>query len=179
MRKTFKRIAMLTIATVAIGVASLTSCAKDDEVINDVPAMEMKNGEIPRFLWTGCINLRWEEKKYQTMEGYITHLRCTEFGDKEICAVMITPYGPGSSAAVTKLDVSDGIIKKIIIPTSGMSTDVCELYDSLLENGEIIFHENCLINDPEVLAVVETNYIPAGEYPISKESEEFIITIAN
>ena len=60
-----------------------------------------------------------------------------------------------------------------------MSTDVCELYDSLLENGRIIFHENCLINDPGVLAVVETNYIPAGEYPISRGSEEYIITIAN
>ncbi len=179
MRKTFKKIAMLTIATVAIGVASLTSCTKDDEVINDVPAMEMKNGEIPRFLWTGCINLRWECKTYLTMEGYITHCFCTEAGDGGICAVMITPYGPGSSAAVTKLDVSGGLIQKIIISTSGMSTDVCELYDSLVENGEIIFHENCPIDDPEVLAVVETNYIPAGEYPITKDGEEYIITIAN
>ena len=177
MTKQFRRLAMFTIVCVAVGAAALTSCGKDDEVINNVPAMEMKNGEIPRFLWTGCVSLRWEEKTYLTMEGYITHRYCTESGDKEICAVKITPYGPGS--AVTKLDVSGGLIQKIIISTSGMSTDVCELYDSLVENGEIIFHENCPIDDPEVLAVVETNYIPAGEYPISKEGEEFIITIAN
>ena len=179
MTKKLRKLAMFTIVCVAVGAAALTSCTKDDEVINNVPAMEQKSVEIPRFLWTGCVNLRWECKTYLTMEGYITHCYCTKAGDGEICAVMITPYEPGSSAAVTKLDVSDGIIKKIIIPTSGMSTDVCELYDSLLENGRIIFHENCLINDPGVLAVVETNYIPAGEYPISRGSEEYIITIAN
>ena len=170
---------MFAIVGVAVGAAALTSCTKDDEVINDVPAMEMKNGEIPRFLWTGCVTLRWECKTYLTMEGYIKHCFCTEAGDGGICAVKITPYGPGSSAAVTKLDVSGGLIQKIIISTSDMSAEDCVLYDSLVENGEIVFHENCPINDPEVLAVVETNYIPAGEYPISKEGEEFIITIAN
>lgn len=174
-----RNLSIAAIAILAAGAAIVTSCNKEDEVINDVPAMEMKNGEIPRFLWTGCVNLRWEYKTYLTSEGYITYSYCTEAGDGEICAVMITPYGPGSDAAVSKIDVSGGLIQNIIIPTSGMSADDCKLYDSLAEKGKIIFAENCPITDPEVLAVVETNYIPAGEYPISKKGEEFIITIAN
>lgn len=175
--KSLKSLAMFAIVCVAVGTVTLTSCTKENEVINDVPAMETKDGELPRFLWTGCITLRWGDAHAVSPDSIVSKtVRCCEAKKGIICAVVLTPYGPGCT--ISRVDVSGGLIQKIILQTSSLSSDEYEDYCGLVENGTIIFHENCPIVDPEILAVVNEDYIPAGEYPITIENGEIIIAIS-
>ena len=174
---------MLTIATVAIGVASLTSCTKDDEVINDVPAMEMKNGvkkyEIhPYFMFWRC----WEEQV--PTSDYITIEKCVcdeKFYDPnrplpEICAVSVEM--PDPAVAVAHMETTDGRIDRLVLYSTAMENNLKDMLLNLVEIGKITFSVDCPITDPASLEVLNQNFIPAGEYSIIMDGEDFVIIIA-
>ena len=182
MTKVFKRLAMFTIVTVAVGAAVLTSCGKDDEVINDVPAMEMKLADPPKdtiFAHRGGIITLYWHREYPVI-GEPFELRCrvgtTPYG---ICGVVIviSTSGEDDIHAATWLD-GNGIIKSMEIESANMSSDVKDSFLELVEKGTITFEENCPITDPELLAVSKTDHIPAGTYPIKLEKDNFVITIS-
>ena len=187
MTKRIKRIAMLTIATVAIGVASLTSCTKDYEVINDVPAMEMKVANPPTGGGDTVI------VRESTSQIWYWHLEEPDPGTnaifKKVCKPGYTRWGiclivvtlPTSDEddihVVTRFD-GDGTIRSMEVETANMPLDIKNSFMELLDEGTITFAENCPITDPELLAVSKTDHIPAGTYPIILENENFVITIS-
>ena len=186
MTKKIKRIAMLTIATVAIGVASLTSCTKEDEVINNASAMETKVAEPPIVsdtvivYRTGSKIWYWHHEDPDPGTNAIFKKVCkagyTRWG---ICLIVVTL--PASDEddihVVTRLD-GDGTIRSMELETANMPLDIKNSFMELLDEGTITFAEKCPITDPELLAVSETDYIPAGTYPIRLENDNFIITIS-
>jgi len=184
MRKRFKRIAMLTIATVAIGVASLTSCTKEDEVINDVPVMEMKNGskhilEVhPYFIFWRC----WEELAPSSNVIMIKKCVCDERLYNpyqplpEICAVSVDM--PDPAVAVAHMETTDGRIDRLVLYSTAMENNLKDMLLNLVEIGKITFSVDCPITDPASLEVLNQNSIPAGEYSIIMDGEDFVIIIA-
>ena len=186
MTKKIKKIAMLTIATVAIGVASLTSCTKEDEVINNASAMETKVAEPPIVSDTVIVYRTGSKIWYwhfgETENGTIifSQKECkpgyTKWG---ICLMVVTlPTSDEDDIhVVTRFD-GDGTIRSMELETANMPLDIKNSFMELLDEGTITFAENCPITDPELLAVSETDYIPAGTYPIRLENDNFIITIS-
>ncbi len=179
MRKTFKRIAMLTIATVAIGVASLTSCTKEDEVINDVPVMEMKVENLPPIRTTLKL-YRWIEVEQVDSSGNTYKVKeCVLNGYGAICAISISKEElEGTGIHVVTKPKEDGTIGGLKIESSNMPSDIKNSFLEYVQEGTITFAVNCPITDPELLAVLTTNHIPAGTYPIRLENENFVITIS-
>ena len=185
MRKIFKKLAMFTIVSVAVGAAALTSCTKDDEVINNVPAMEMKVADPP-VVDTVIV-------RESTSQIWYWHREDPELGTnaiyKKVCKPGYTIWGiclmvvtrPTSGEddihVVTRFD-GDGTIRSMEVETANMPLDAKNSFMELLDKGTITFAENCPIRDPELLAVSETDYIPAGTYPIRLENDNFVITIS-
>jgi hypothetical protein len=186
MRKRIKKIAMLAIATVAIGVASLTSCTKEEESLtNNVPAMELKNGE-PEILYTPCIisheYLFWRVQIIpNNMGGNDTIKDCVNWYNPYtelpcICAVSIK--SPVQDMELSRLETLDGKIKRIVLYTSGMDGKLKEKFLDLVNKATITFAIDSPITDEDLLAQLDDNYIPAGTYPVRMEDENFIITIS-
>ena len=177
--KSLKRLAMFAIACVAVGAAALTSCTKDDEVINNVPAMEQKNEKVHcstiKFYWW-CLTIetdRWGNQ--DSVWNCIPH----HIPQESLCGVSIEgkiTTDPGI-VVVTWIE-TNGRIGNIEINTSNMPLNIKKSFLRYLENGTITFAVNCPITDPELLSLIKTNYIPAGTYPIRLENNNFVITIS-
>ena len=179
-------IVLMTVVTALVaGTTIVTSCNKEDEVINDVPAMEMKLAEPPTDNDTvvgGITSVIWYWHRDEPDPG-------TNMIFKKTCRAGYTPYGiclivvtrPTSGEddihAATWLD-GNGIIKSMEIESANMSSDVKKSFLELVEKGTITFEENCPITAPELLAVSKTDHIPAGTYPIKLEKDNFVITIS-
>lgn len=187
MKKRIKKIAMFATATVAIGVASLTSCTKEEESLtNNVPAMELKNGEPtvsytpmlrhPEYLfWTKCIERNSEG-------GFDTVWCCKDLYDpryplplSELCAIRLGVPQPDTEVA--HMESIDGMIKRIVLYGSAMNADLKDLFTTLVNNETIIFAEDCFIEEASVMGLASET-IPAGEYPIHLEDDNFVITIS-
>ncbi len=186
MKKQFRRLAMFTIVCVAVGAAALTSCTKDDEVINNVPAMETKVAEPPIVSDTVIVYRTGSKIWYwhfgETENGTII------FSEKEckpgytkwgICLIVVTrPTSDEDDIhVVTRLD-GDGTIRSMELETANMPLDIKNSFMELLDEGTITFAGDSPITDPELLAVSKIDYIPAGTYPIRLENDNFIITIS-
>ena len=186
MKKTFRRLAMFAIACVAVGAAALTSCTKDDEVINNASAMETKVAEPPIVsdtvivYRTGSQIWYWHREDPDPGTNAIYKKVCkpgyTRLG---ICLMVVTrpTSGEDDIHVVTRFD-GDGTIRSMEVETANMPLDAKNSFMELLDKGTITFAENCPIRDPELLAVSETDYIPAGTYPIRLENDNFVITIS-
>jgi hypothetical protein len=186
MTKKLRKLAMFAVLSVAVGAAALTSCGKDDEVINDVPAMELRLAEPPIvdtvivresnmdiFYWHFDYCEDADGNKVRCMicrEGY------TIFG---VCAIRVSlpTIGDGDIHVVTRLR-GDGKIRELEVESANMPLDAKNSFMELLDEGTITFAENCPITDPELLAVSKTDHIPAGTYPIRLENDNFVITIS-
>ena len=183
MTKKLKRLAMFTGVCVAVCTAVLTSCTKDDEVINNVPAMEMKNGVKhrlkvhPYFIFWRC----WEEQV--PTSDYITIEKCVcdeKLYDPnrplpEICAVSVEM--PDPDVAVAHMETTDGRIDRLVLYSSAMENNLKNRLLELVGIGKITFKEVCPITDPASLEVLNQNSIPAGDYPIIRQGEDFVIII--
>ncbi len=184
MKKSFRRLAMFTVVSVAVGAAVLTSCGKEDEVINDVPAMEMKNGSKhilrvhPYFKFWRC----WYELAPSSNVIKIKKCVCDDSlyhpnrPLPEICAVSVNM--PDPDVAVAHMETIDGRIGRLVLYSNAMESNLKDMLLELVEIGKITFKEDCPITDPASLEVLDQKFIPAGEYSISKEEDDFVITIA-
>ncbi len=185
-----KALLSVVAAMLVAGTTVFTSCNKEESLTNNVPAMELKNGEgdvivtktrlliSPWYLfWQTCYRLNSVGKP----EAY----RCClplydpyyEYPDSLICGISVNMPDPGMEVA--HMETIDGKIKKIVLYSSGMETNLKELFLSLVANGTIALFEDSPITDTELLAQLDDDYIPAGEYPIHLEDDNFVITIAN
>ena len=181
MTKRIKRIAMLTIATVAIGVASLTSCTKDDEVINDVPAMEEVNGSKDRLMFNPYY-LYWRYYQEVNANGDTVLVRVCDshlydpYHYTPACGISIDM--PDPDVAVAHMETTDGRIDRLVLYSSAMDKNLKNMFLDLVGIGKITFSVDCPITDPASLEVLNQNSIPAGEYSIIKNGEDFVIIIA-
>mgnify|MGYP006969179917 CR=1 FL=1 len=183
MIKLFQRLAMFAVVSVAVGAAALTSCTKDDEVINDVPAMELKSGSKhilqvhPYFIFWRC----WEELAPSSNVIMIRKCVCDERLYNpykplpEICAVSVNM--PDPDVAVAHMETTDGRIDRLVLYSSAMENNLKNRLLELVGIGKITFKEDCPITDPASLEVLNQNSIPAGDYPIIRQGEDFVIII--
>ena len=179
MTKNLRRLAMFTIVCVAVGAAALTSCGKDDEVINDVPAMEMKSDNLPPIRTTLKFYVWIEEDTVDSCGNSCRIRKCVPGVCGEICAVSISKEElDGTGIHVVTKPKGDGTIGGLEIENSNMPSDIKNSFLKYVEKGTITFAVNCPITDPELLAVLTTNHIPAGTYPIRLENDNFVITIS-
>ena len=54
-------------------------------------------------------------------------------------------------------------------------SDIRKAYEQFLANGFIQFHYDCEIHAPELLALLSTDFIPAGVYPIFLRNGSLVI----
>ena len=187
MTKKLRKLAMFAVLSVAVGAATLTSCGKDDEVINNVPAMELKVANPPTGGGDTVIVREstsqiwyWHREDPDPGTNAIFKKVCkpgyTIWG---ICLFVVThpTSGDDDIHVVTRFD-GDGTIRSMEVETANMPLDAKNSFMKLLDEGTITFAENCPITDPELLAVSKTDYIPAGTYPIILENDNFVITIS-
>ena len=139
MKKQFRRLAMFTIVCVAVGAAALTSCTKDDEVINNVPAMEMKLADPP-VVDTVIIRTTTSRIWYWHLEdpdpgtNAIFKKVCkpgyTRLG---ICLIVVTLPSSGEDDihVVTRFD-GDGTIRSMELETANMPLDIKNSFMELL-----------------------------------------------
>ena len=177
---------MFTGVCVAVGAAVLTSCNKEEEMINNGPAMEMKVAEPPVVGDTVIIRRTTSKIWYWHLEdpdpgtNRIYKKVCKEGYTKwGICLIVVTrpTLGEDDIHVVTRLD-GDGTIRSMEVETANMPLDTKKSFVELLDEGTITFAEDSPITDPELLSLIKTNYIPAGTYPIRLENNNFIITIS-
>ena len=174
---------MFTGVCVAVCTAVLTSCTKENEVINDVPAMEMRVALPPDTVTvteSKMILLYWHLYDAPQGSNFLFIRKCekgwTKYG---ICAMSLEKNDPNDEGihVVTRPN-GDGTIGRLEIETTNMPLDTKKSFVELLDEGTITFAEDSPITDPELLSLIKTNYIPAGTYPIRLENNNFVIIIS-
>ena len=182
MRKTFKKIAMLATATVAIGVASLTSCTKEEESLtNNVPAMELKSQAVPPA-WKidpKCLWYRYETRIENGDTNTVLicdNLKFIWMTEKDLCGLRLD--ASDEDVAIASMETEEGQVRRLILQSDKLSIDIRSIYEKFISIGKITFPEKCLITDSEIVNVLDLNYIPEGSYPIVQEGNEIIITIS-
>ena len=181
MKKSFRRLAMFTVVSVAVGAAVLTSCGKEDEVINDVPAMEEMNGTKDRLMFDPYY-LYWRYYREVDANGNTVIVRVCDshlydpYHYTEACAISLNM--PDPDVAVAHMETTGGRIDRLVLYSSAMDKNLKNMFFDLVKIGKITFSVDCPITDPAILEVLEQKFIPAGEYSISKEEDDFVITIA-
>ena len=93
----------------------------------------------------------------------------------EICAVSVEM--PDPDVAVAHMETTDGRIDRLVLYGSTMDNNVKDMLLRLVGIGKVTFKVDCPITDPASLAVLNRNYIPAGDYPIIRQGEDFVIII--
>jgi hypothetical protein len=179
MTKKLRKLAMFTIVCVAVGAAVLTSCNKEEEVINNVPAMEMKVAPGATTI-TSAMEISWLHyvlEHYFSGEPYYREI-CLEERSKITCGISPQHLIATENTVILTSLVEDGIIKVLYIDNTNMSSEERQVFDAYLEDGEIEFREESLIEDPKLLSVVNNNYIPAGKFPIHMEANKYVITLS-
>ena len=182
MTKKLRRLAIFAIATVALGAAALTSCTKDDEVINNVPAMEMKNGEaiaVPAMWRFDPINLwyRLIRQEDGTLIRVCEHWRLPWMTSSDLCGMVLDAV-TDNGTAVAHMETLGGRITRLVLQSDAMESEIREIYKEFINEGTITFSENCPITDPTIVSTVGIDHISAGKYPICMEGKEIIITIS-
>ena len=180
MTKQFRRLAMFTIVCVAVGAAALTSCTKDDEVINDVSAMETKSEELILKAWRfDPINLwfRIIRQEDGTLIRVCEHWRYNWMTTSDLCG-MVLDEQRDNDVAVAHMETLGGRITRLVLQSDAMEPEIREIYNDFIGLGAITFSENCPITDPKIVEAVGVNNIPAGEYPIRLENNNFVIIIS-
>ena len=181
-----KIFSIAAIAIFAAGAAILTSCNKEDEVINDVPAMEMKNViddtkthyvYHPNLLFLYCRNEKNANGQLDTIcECVGLYNPEIDLQYYEICGTSLDPKEEGD-VAVAHMETTDGKIDRLVIYGASMDKNLKNLYLEHIRSGRITFTIDCPITDPEILKVLKQNFIPAGDYPIIRQGEDFVIII--
>ena len=175
-----RNLSIAAIAILAASAAIVTSCNKEDEVINDVPAMEMKNGELvparwkfdPIHLWYRVI--RQEDGTLTKVCEHWWYPWMTIF---DLCG-MVFGVDENNDMAVAHMETLDGRITRLVLQSDAMEPEIREIYNEFIKEGSITFSENCPIADPKIVEAVGVDHIPAGKYPICLEGTEIIITIS-
>ena len=179
MTKQFRRLAMFTIVCVAVGAAALTSCTKEDEVINNVPAMETKSEELILKTWKyDPINL-WFRIIHQDgkLVRVCEHWWYNWMTTSDLCG-MVLGEQRDNDVAVAHMETLGGRITRLVLQSDAMEPEIREIYNDFIGLGAITFSENCPITDPKIVEAVGVNNIPAGEYPIRLENNNFVIIIS-
>ena len=180
MTKKLRKLAMFAVLSVAVGAATLTSCGKDDEVINNVPAMEMKSEELILKAWRfDPINLwyRLIRQEDGTLIRVCEHWRYNWMTTSDLCGMVLDAV-TDNGTAVAHMETLGGRITRLVLQSDAMEPEIREIYNDFIGLGAITFSENCPITDPKIVEAVGVNNIPAGTYPIRLENENFVITIS-
>jgi len=172
-----KILSIAAIAILAAGAAILTSCNKDDESLNNEPAMEMKSGsaiENTEKILIARIELfyqqEWNGQEY-----------CDYGPSKFMLCYMYTPHALSDHEAgiPTRFRIgANGTIKSLSINTIDMPIEDRPAFDEYVSNGTITFTSNGPIENSELKEELANDYIEAGTYPIQKVDGDYIITIS-
>ena len=54
----------------------------------------------------------------------------------------------------------------------------CEVFRKYVEKGTVKFVEDCPIEDSKLREILKKDYIPAGEYPIYLEENDYVILLS-
>ncbi len=173
---------MFTGVCVAVCAAVLTSCTKEDEMINNGPAMEMKNGEaivVPAMWRFDPINLWYRVIRQEdgTSTRVCEHWRLPWMTSSDLCGMVLDAV-TDNGTAVAHMETLGGRITRLVLQSDAMESEIREIYKEFINEGTITFPENCPITDPTIVSTVGIDHIPAGKYPICMEGKEIIITIS-
>ncbi len=178
MTKRTKRIAMLAIATVVIGVASLTSCTKEEESLtNNVPAMVQKSGPvIGVHEETIIVSVKlWYQQKDTTNNYEYCDYRPRK---RDFCYMDLAVSEHDFSFPISiKMD-QNGVVKSLLIKETDMPLEDKPTFEDCVTVGTISFASDSPILDSELQTVVANDYIEAGTYPIQKLDGVYVITIS-
>ena len=182
MRKSYFKFALL--AVLAAGATMVTSCEKEENEVS-TSNVETKIGD-PNYtqylvdpyhlFWRLRIDVNeYGEKDSIWYCDSLIHMNM-DVSDFEICAVSLNKP---EDAAAAVLSVNEGRIKKLVLFGDSMIQCLYDKYVFFEDQGVINFDNNCIITDREILSKLkdESNYIPAGEYPIYMEENNFVIII--
>ena len=182
MKKTF--IIIASIAIFGIGTTMFVSCSKDEnEVLTSNVETKIGDPNYTQYLvdpyhlfWRLRIDVNeYGEKDSIWYCDSLIHMNM-DVSDFEICAVSLNKP---EDAAAAVLSVNEGRIKKLVLFGDSMIQCLYDKYVFFEDQGVINFDNNCIITDREILSKLkdESNYIPAGEYPIYMEENNFVIII--
>ena len=177
MQKTKIRLAIAAIAILAAGAAILTSCNKDDESLNNEPAMVQKSGPIIENAEKILIaKIRLEYRHYDP----INKVEICTYRPKslEFCNMVLAVSNHDFSFPVSiKMD-QNGVVKSLLINETDMPLEDKPTFEDCVTVGTISFASDSPILDSELQTVVANDYIEAGTYPIQKLDGVYVITIS-
>ena len=177
MQKTKIRLAIAAIAILAAGAAILTSCNKDDESLNNEPAMELKSGsaiENTEKILIAKIDLFYKQIDKTNGSEYCAYRPKT----LEFCYVDLAISEHDFSFPVSiKMD-QNGVVKSLLINETDMPLEDKPTFENCVTVGTISFASDSHILDSELQTVVANDYIEAGTYPIQKVDGVYVITIS-
>lgn len=189
MQRTYLKLSLL--AVLVAGATMVTSCEKESNEDNSMLNIQTKL-QLPDQIEIDTIvskdhhiidwyHLYWRTEYKINDDGKIDTIRVCKEGYIDtpkwlICAVSLNKPQE-LEAAFTTLNISNNHIQTIVMEEEKMDPYFVEQYVAFSEVGVIEFAVDCPITDKDVLKLIDRDCIPAGKYPIYKESNKFVIVI--
>ena len=177
MTKKLRRLAIFAIATVAVGAVVLTSCNKEEESLNNEPAMVQKSGSVIENAEKILIaKIRLEYRHYDP----INKVEICTYRPKslEFCNMELAVSNHDFSFPVSiKMD-QNGVVKSLLINETDMPLEDKPIFEDCVTVRTISFASDSPILDSELKEVLANDYIKAGTYPIQKLDGVYVITIS-
>ena len=168
---------MFTIVCVAVGAVVLTSCNKEEESLNNEPAMVQKSGSVIENAEKILIaKIRLEYRHYDP----INKVEICTYRPKslEFCNMELAVSNHDFSFPVSiKMD-QNGVVKSLSINEIDMPSEDKPTFEDCVLAGTISFASDSPICDSALQAVLANDYIKAGTYPIQKLDGVYVITIS-
>lgn len=176
MIKLFQRLAMFAIACVAVGAVVLTSCNKEEESLNNEPAMVQKSGSVienAEKILIARIRLEYKQVDKNGREYCYYRPKKREFCNMDLAV----SYHDFSFPVSIKMD-QNGVVKSLSINEIDMPSEDKPTFEDCVLAGTISFASDSPISDSALQAVLANDYIAAGKYPIQKINDVYVITIS-
>ena len=87
-------------------------------------------------------------------------------------------YIEGLGTLVETVLNPEGLITELRIKSNTMPAEDYDIFAGFAEEGTITFLEDAVIEDEKLLDKIGENFIPAGEYNIIFDGEDFVIIVS-
>lgn len=173
---------VVLLAGLVAGATMVTSCNKEENN-NEVSIVETKifnalpHTSVIRYSWRHIIEYK------DALGNIIKDEICLEERSEIICGILLEghnydTYIEGLGTLVETVLNPEGLITELRIKSNTMPAEDYDIFTGFAEEGTITFLEDAVIEDEKLLDKIGENFIPAGEYNIIFDGEDFVIIVS-
>ena len=178
MQKTYLKLSLL--AVLVAGATMAISCSKESEDAVSDNISTLKAKAVDQETIVSTVNFSWlHYYEFKDALGNVQFQEvCLKEHSKIICSLSPQTIITTENSVILTSLVEDGIIRRLYLAKKTMPKELDDVFRKYVEKGTVKFVEDCPIEDSKLREILKKDYIPAGEYPIYLEENDYVILLS-